>query len=292
MEDCMLNQFFEGMVGREWVVRHLTSPRGVALNGKRGRVSGVHTGPAGDARLIVHIPGEPLPLRLRADRLAEAGTFTDAPSRSVLPDDLLAPLLASAVAAMTDSAGRADQVARLAHLRTHLDARTLPPPSACMDPLLPQEVVAADEHLRVLTAIRPCCAGDGRVVFSRFGEGLYGSGAVCAVCLEDLPVGRPVAGLPCGHTLHTLCAAAALAAAHVCPTCKVAPPPQLDGRDYVVDASVQLLVRAKEWIVSGMCERCQASYQEADPLLAVPAADGTVQLVPQSQVEVRGGQRR
>ena len=51
------------------------------------------------------------------------------------------------------------------------------------------------------------------------------------------------------------------------------------------DAEEALLTRLKEWVVSGMCERCQATFHEADPLVSIPCGpDGAVRLVPQSSL--------
>jgi len=287
--ESVRSQFYQSMVGRQWVVRHLKSVRGAQLNGRRGMVVAADTTAPGGPRLLVRIDGEQAAIRLKAVNLAEPGSFTDAPSLSRVPPDRLVFLLRRVVAEKAEEVSaegmeRPDMVARLAHWRKHLDEQRLPPPVACMDPLLSAAEVAAAPLLTCMTQLRPCCTGDGTADAARFGEGLYGAGDVCAVCLSDLPFGLPVTGLPCGHVFHKACAADALAVRHACPSCARVPPPALNGGDFTVDSADQLLVRLKEWVVSGMCERCQARYQEADPLIAVPNASGVAQLVAQSQL--------
>lgn len=290
----MLEMTLDNMVGRTYVVRHLTSAAGLQLNGRRCRVTG--RDPM-DPELRVpprlhcafDATGLP-PTKLKAMNLAEPGSFVDVPSRSSIPEATLLPLLRRALAEVraTERPGdcRADIAARADWLQAQLAAGHVPPMSACMDPMLTPEQLAGDKHIRSLLFSRPCCCGDGHVDFARYGEGLRGGGEHCSICLEPVAPGEEALGLPCSHVFHPQCAGPWVAAHNSCPTCKAALPRDLaTGGAFVRgDAEEHLVLRLKEWVVSGMCERCQATFHERNPLISIPRPDGSVELIPQSQL--------
>ena len=107
-----------------------------------------------------------------------------------------------------------------------------------------------------------------------------GAGTDCAICFE--PVGdKDIVSLPCRHMLHLQCSAGWLEEHGTCPTCRQKPP--VHWRDYSTPAEQKVLVRLREWVISGMCERCQAVFHERDPLISLPQPDGTTLCVPMSR---------
>ena len=280
------------MVGKVFVVRHLISVQGIALNGRRCRVMGhdqINFSSVNAPRMHCKFEGAKELVRIKPTNLAEPGSFVDTPSRTRIPDAALLPLLRMALAELQDVGQRADMVARCAWLRSQLETGRVPASTGCMDPLLTPAQLQENDHVRLMMMGRPSCCGDGTVDFARFGEGLSGGGETCAVCFEPVPLGAPALGLPCSHVFHQACAAPWIEQHNTCPTCRHALPRDLaTGRSFVrPEASQVLLTRLKEWLVSGMCERCQASYHEGDPLIAITGANGVARLVPHSLLERR-----
>ncbi|GAX75412.1 hypothetical protein CEUSTIGMA_g2856.t1 [Chlamydomonas eustigma] len=179
---------------------------------------------------------------------------------------------------------RADMQARMTFVREHLESRKIPPPSICMEPMVDE--ASQNDHLKFMMRVKPCCAGDGSVVFNRFSAGmLIGTGnSACAICLQALEQGGKALGFPCGHLFHQACAAAWLQDHNTCPSCRFKL--GMPGLEYMYSMHKQyeqrLRDRFREWFISGMCERCQAVIHEADPLCVVTLPDGASVLVPRS----------
>lgn len=279
--------------GRVYMVRHLTSARGTQLNGKRAAIVGRDWSPWPEAcRMHVRVEGEPLgtPLKLHTWNLATINSFTSVPSATRVEEARCAALLGGVVAHFAPKRNqREDQARRLDFLRASLGpgGDRVPPPTRCCDPLAPDEDL--DDFVRVMSHMRPCCYGDGQVDFRRFAEGLKGAGEVCAVCLQGVNASDEALGLPCGHIFHRACGAPWVAEHNSCPTCRFEPPRDLhDGGAFRVDNDEQLVLRLREWVVSGMCERCQIVCHERDPMVAITGADGVTRLIQQSRLEKHG----
>jgi hypothetical protein len=128
------------------------------------------------------------------------------------------------------------------------------------------------ELSKYLKAVSNCCVGDGMVDFRRFFEGLEAApGTTCAICYSDMSEGQ-LATLPCCHSFHFACLCnwegdGAVLKNAECPVCRQEAP--LPIGQYHVDPSKQLVLRLREWFITAMCQRCQARYQEADPMIVV-----------------------
>ncbi|KAI8466447.1 MAG: hypothetical protein J3K34DRAFT_60650 [Monoraphidium minutum] len=286
--DAMMSQQLQELVGQRFVVMHLSSARGAGLNGRRCVATA-----RDDRRVAVRMLDDGAAFSLRMANLApeaQASAYTP-PHGPGVPEPELRERLAAAAAfharahcppKVTD---RDDVRARIAYVNRHLAGGAAPPPPRCGDMLLPAGA-PLNPLLVMLTAVQPCCLGDGTVDFRRFNTGLVGSGGECCVCMEALPASEAAVGFPCGHAFHTACATPWLRNNNTCPACrfKLAMP----GEEYAFimrDHEERLTSRLREWFVSGFCERCQAHYMETDPLLAIPDPDGgpTV-LVPRSHL--------
>lgn len=260
------------MVGNYVILRHLTSARGAELNGKRGKVVGhdqLHF--PRPPRIHVAIPGEGT-LKLKLRNLAEPSSFVDEPSHTRLPNERLIPLIEKLLRESSyEDSDRKDTKARLDWLQARLAEGGSIPAVPCMDLMLPEQTLQDDEYLGGMAAIRPCCCGDNTANLHRFAEGFIGDGSTCAICLEAIVPTAAALGLPCTHIFHRACLGQWLSRHNSCPTCKLTLP-RLPGDEapYSLDSEEQLFVRLKEWTISGMCERCQMSYHEKNPMATVP----------------------
>ena len=197
---------------REWVIRHLTSEKGRALNGKTCTVVGRDKLPWPKAcRMHVKIEGSSgEALKLHTWNLAKRNnTFRSAnPSKAApLPQAKLLELLRGVVRHFESSddlktSERVDEFNRFNYLKEHVSQGRIPPPVRCCDPLCPEDQLP--DWIQAIVHMRPCCSGDNTCDLTRFGEGL-----------------------------------------------------EVDDKD-----DKQLIVRLKEWVVSGMCERCQIVCHE------------------------------
>ena len=165
-EEQMLRQHLERFVGRELIIRHLTSERGRQLNGRRARVVGRDTAP-GRYRLHVSVDGGQ-PFRVLSTNLAFPNATTRTPATAT--DDAPAVLRAlHAVLAHYPPGGdysmRSDMKARVEYLRTHVEAGRVPPPTRCGD------AIQRSNHsgwVQTIKHLRPCCKGDNVCDLRRF----------------------------------------------------------------------------------------------------------------------------
>lgn len=301
-----LTMFMNGFQdGKVLVLNHLTSERGRQMNGRRCIVVGRDSVPpiSADTFLDLRIrvkllnpdtlQAEGNMLRISPRNMVSLPSYSATPSRSVLPPGEVLRRLNRAMdhaisegydAPCGEGAFR-DRKNRCDFLRSSLPD-SVPPPSKCMDYMVPKEDQHGFERLR--NACVPACSGDGLVDFARFGEGLVGIGEDCPICTE--PILAEVIRLPCNHMFHRECAKVWLEKHQNCPTCRrdlVNP-----WKTHAVNADAQIQRRMEEWFLSGMCERCQASYQENDPIVNVPGAgpDGLPMCMPLSEATRLGYQ--
>eukprot|EP00854_Cymbomonas_tetramitiformis_P029467 gene29467-36703_t len=78
------------------------------------------------------------------------------------------------------------------------------------------------------------------------------------------------------HMLHRACAEHSLGRNNSCPSCRFQLPKNLCiGGSYAIDScEKQLETRLREWIISGMCDRCVMHYHEKDPLILLDDPNG------------------
>ena len=253
------------MVGRRYRLFGLTSDRGRGLNGRVVKVEGRQKPPG--TRLIVRFVDDEAAAGILVARdslqAIEFGNF-EARRPDPIPESELRRMLSIAVDTHAEF-GRPDVEARIALIRRYLNGDRLGP-IRCMDTLCPADI--DDPLVRNLQQIRMACSGDGFVSFDKFNEGLYGNGTSCAICLDEIPMNSAkVVGFPCLHIFHDQCARKWLAKDDHCPSCRYQLP--MAGSAYDFDGPAQCLIRVKEWFISGMCQRCQANYQERDPFVVV-----------------------
>mmetsp|Transcript_20636 Transcript_20636/g.53335 ORF Transcript_20636/g.53335 Transcript_20636/m.53335 type:complete len:311 (+) Transcript_20636:20-952(+) len=284
------------LVGQTLVVRHLTSARGRELNGQRCVAIGhdpVDMSSPESPRLFCRfegLEGQPVS-KLKLMNLAQPGSFVNKPCASFVPDRQLRVLLERAVAESDkgEPSPREDMKARRDWLESQLRAGpdAIPEPIECKDAMLPASRLAEVPILCMLSKMRFCCVGDTVVDFRRFGEDFFGNGDTCAVCLETVAIGEEAFGLPCSHIFHEDCAREALVHRNVCPTCQAELPRTLEtgGPFSRKNMAATVVIRIREWIVSGMCQRCQMGQFEADPLVGLQGPDGVHHLVRQSNLE-------
>mmetsp|Transcript_40049 Transcript_40049/g.78251 ORF Transcript_40049/g.78251 Transcript_40049/m.78251 type:complete len:339 (-) Transcript_40049:104-1120(-) len=297
--------------GEIYVLNHLTSERGSRMNGRRCMVVGRdRVAPADTNSNAAHInrriqvrllnpdtlkPEEGSALRICPKKLVDPSHYSDTASRSIIPKDKLLGWLgrtmdhavAEGYHVPAPRGEFRDRERRCAYLRSlsRSGNKNEHVPSKCMDYMVPAEDQEDFELLR--NACIPACAGDGSVHFARFGEGLVGTGSDCAICTE--PIFTDVLRLPCNHMFHLGCAKTWLEDHEEnCPTCrKDLPNPW---RTYVLNADEQIQRRMEEWLLTGMCERCQAIYIENDPIVTVPDSgpNGESALMPLSHARRLG----
>jgi hypothetical protein len=153
---------------RSFVVLHLASERGAALNGRRCVVTA-----RSGRRLAVRMLDDGSTFSLQQFNLmpeGEATAYTPSNGPGVHEADLKRFLAAAAASHDSDHADpttseRADIRARMRYVREHLARRRVPPPPRCGDMLLARGEVEGHDMLSVLAAARPCCQGDGTVDF-------------------------------------------------------------------------------------------------------------------------------
>jgi Ring finger domain len=306
-------------IGHVFVLSHLESEKGKQLNGRRCQVVGSDPFPIGsssndssgrhkntstikygkallDRRVHVKV--------LNADTLQPEGkTITIKPknmvdpkhccpvsSRTIPEQETLRRVNLAMDRAIEEGRDKFnprddfhDRYFRYKFLKEHLPDH-LPPPTKCMDPMVPPDKLG--EAALIKEACTPACVGDGFVDFTQFGGGLLGSDDDdCPICHEQLFEGS--LRLPCGHMFHAICTKEWLEEHGTCPTCRreLINPWQ---SYYFDDVGQQIQRRIEEWFLSGMCERCQAAYQENDPLVTVTTADGTNICMPLSAANRRG----
>jgi len=298
--------------GTVYVLKHLESERGKELNGRRCQVVGSdsHPSPTSDIKLIVkHLSQRRVHVKLlNADTLQPEGggmkvkpqnlldpkygsTAPSSTSRTKMSDEQTLNLLNAAM-----DRGKKEGYAEVDMSHDFLDTQfhykfieqylpdRLPPPSKCMDSMVPDDIKSDGAIVR--ETLIPCCVGDGLVDFARFGTGLMGSkDEDCAICRESLEAGS--LRLPCGHTFHVDCTKDWLETNGTCPICRgqLPNPWQVYFFD---DVKAHIQRRMEEWYQTGMCELCQAAYQEKDPLVEAYYPDGTQVCMTLSQATARG----
>lgn len=273
------------LMGKERDLVHLTSETGQRINGRRVVIVGFDSD-----RLHVKLVDEPErpPLRIQHRNLAEpdsGSNFADKLDTKLLPEEKAIALVTEAVRLCLQQddpeSERTDMRERVKVVQLHLARGQLQPPEEliCMDPMVPTD--RRNDTLRNLVQYAPSCKGDSRVDFCRFAAGLVGDFSICAICLDNLDPQQRALRLPCGNLFHMSCVAPWFNAHSTCPTCRSQRP--MPGSEYVAHFSDDhLLRRTQEWILNGMCEMCQAAYQEQDPLKVVRHPDGRSVLVPAS----------
>mmetsp|Transcript_23567 Transcript_23567/g.51721 ORF Transcript_23567/g.51721 Transcript_23567/m.51721 type:complete len:302 (+) Transcript_23567:175-1080(+) len=283
-EKVILNQALSGFVGRQSTVRFLTSEKGKTLNGRVCEGIG-HNGERVQVRMLDD--GQVLCMKMMNLAPPDAASFKPNPGAYISDEEIQQRLqaLRQHYAHGLGGSGWEDRVdckARYEYLVQH--AGSVPPPSPCMDPMVPEQQLTGLP--RLLSKIRACCVGDGTVDFRRFNAGMVGNGEECSVCLMPLQPDQQCIGLPCQHLFHQQCAQGWLSSHDSCPTCRFK---LASGPEYVwhmfADYDERITTRLREWVISGMCEMCQAYYQEADPLMAVEVPGSQAKrLVPRSQL--------
>lgn len=177
---------------QEWIINHLTSETGKALNGKRCRIIGRDPWNAANAdKLRMHVRVNGVDVRIRAGNLIPLEQYR--PNPGPLPDVTLATLrrAVKAVKAWARAEGYMGARAAGGQSERHFRARRLdalfpgpklsewdwPSPNSdrCMDGCFPRGYELT-RHDRLMAAIKPGCIGDGTVDFRRFGWGLGSDG--------------------------------------------------------------------------------------------------------------------
>lgn len=301
----MYGLFLEGYSrsGKVFVLNHLRSEKGKSINGRRCVVVGSDTVVKKDPLgMRIHVrllnPDTQKPegrevLKIKPKNLIEPEVYCSVPSKASMPPQEVLRRLNLALQhaqekgydnAISESGGFRDRYPRCQFLSSHLPDN-VPPRSECMDNMTPK----MNKAEKIKAAVTPGCVGDGYVDFSRFGEGLVGENEdKCPICQE--PLCSESFRLPCNHRFHTACAGSWLEENNTCPTCRA----ELTNpwTNYIfsnVDEQIQL--RVEEWFLSGMCERCQAVYQENDPVVEVELEDGTKVAMQMSEATRRGETR-
>ncbi|KNC81468.1 hypothetical protein SARC_06198 [Sphaeroforma arctica JP610] len=176
---------------------------------------------------------------------------------------------------------------RYKYIRTNLHQGKVPAPTKCMSLFIDEKDKSVEEHL--FTELQPTCTGDTVVDFHRFADGLTGNGDMCDVCFDELTVGCEIFAMPCRHFVHKRCGMAWFTIPgneRICPCCRQKTPVRY--KSYLRYSHVFLQKRMDEWVVSGMCERCQQCYHEASPMVAITGPDGTAEMVSQAELEAYG----
>ena len=265
--------------GRVFVLAHLQSDRGKELNGRRCIVVGRDEikgnkvlGLRIHVRLLNLDSMEPEGERIRVIKrnLIPRESYYPIPSTTVIPKKELLQRLNRAMAHAKEQGHHdcngpgefRDRMQRYNYLAKYLP-NEVPPPSKCMDYMIPDKEQKYYELLRNESI--PACIGNGFVNFERFSEGLIGSGQECTICQESTTTQDQVIRLPCGHTFHVSCASNWLMTHASCPSCRKEPINPWPF--YLLDSDKQTQIRIHEWFLSGMCERCQAVYHENDPIV-------------------------
>jgi len=127
-----------------------------------------------------------------------------------------------------------------------------------------------DSLQKIMRLMRPACVGDNTVDFRRFDLGLRWDGITeCAVCHQEVmrKQDQNVITLPCFHVFHARCATQWAEQKNSepksCPTCSI-PMKKPLLTYHPLDYDDKLEKRFDEFVLSGMCEKCQIWYQERD----------------------------
>lgn len=172
-EEAMVRENLRSMVGREFIVRHLSSARGAELNGKRARVVGYDREP-GRYRAHCQIEGVPEPMRLKLSNISDIrdtryDDFVAVPERArrrraeevigsvrnLLETEYTSQWQRSM--SQASGIGRTDMIGRVEYLRLHAEAGRAPPPLLC------GASVTQGEHSswsQAINHMKPCCYGD------------------------------------------------------------------------------------------------------------------------------------
>ena len=167
-EEQMVRQNLRSMVGRDFIVRHLSSARGAELNGKRARVVGVDREP-GRYRAHCQIEGVAEPMRLKLNNISDVRDDRY-DGYQALPERARRRRTEAVVGSIRDllaneytpqwqrSMGqRTDMIRRVEYLRLHAEAGRAPPPLLC------GASVTQGEHSswsQAINHMKPCCYGD------------------------------------------------------------------------------------------------------------------------------------
>lgn len=269
-------------VGKERIVRFLTSSTGLTLNEKRCTVLSL----TGNGRVAVRMHHDGSEHALRPQNLLDPkflpfGSYQHH-SGPLIAEDELRRLLANAVRheSVTNCINSRKDIARRVAISQQYISGSPWPLTRCCDPHLPEQ--EQDPVTRLLQKVKPCCSGDGTVDLRRFNVGLvHHDEGDCSICMEALGLGqgaeegRRSLGLPCGHAFHLGCCEKWLGSNDTCPQCRydLGQP----GREYLEmfrSYEARVDVRLREFLISGMCERCQAVIHESNPVVFVPTAIG------------------
>lgn len=296
--------------GEEYILVHMQSERGRALNGSRAVLVGQdRPGPSVQWRLHLRLTSAEAgstPLRVKPCNVVNPRFWSSAPSRSRLSPTAIQSLVKVAVESFdhrliehilsgNDELPREDIQARVNFLRTWQPGQTFP----CVSCTTTEKVVGMAAYARMdarqqmmvdfMSDARELgCYGDGCVHPERLAQGLIAiGGETCNICLEELAAGEEMLLLPCGHGFHPACGSASLAHQRRCPTCRspVVSEDEADSLENSFNLPVQVRIRERfgEFCISGYCERCQLAnveglqFRQADEKTA-RAAPGSVRL--------------
>jgi hypothetical protein len=279
----------QGHVGKERIVRHLTSATGMSLNEKRCTVLNVRS----NGRLAVRMHHDNSEHSIRPQNLLPPenlpfGSYQPHNGPLIKEEDLRRYLnKAITHQAVTESINGRKDISRRVEISKEFIRGGPLTPSPCCDSQLSEE--DQDPVTRLLTKVRPCCSGDGLVDLRKFNAGLVHNGeGDCSICLEALEEGgsggRRSLSLPCGHSYHLSCCETWLSGHETCPSCRYdLGQPGSEYLDMFRSYEARVDVRVREFIISGMCERCQAVIHESNPLVFMPSGHG-VTLVPRRSI--------
>ena len=281
-----------------FVVDHLRSEKGSAMNGKRVIVVGVDDRQENRRVRVKLLDSQQKPtggiLRLKPQNLISPQNYCSQPSEAkITKAEAIGFLKQGLENSIKDGLGNEpgeggarDPCRRIQHIQECLKSgEELPSDIGCTDFMIPDDEM--NEFEKIKSILAPACCGDGTINFQRFGEGVIaGSQDECTICLEAI-LGDMIR-LPCNHRFHMSCVKPWFQeqGQQTCPTCRDPLPNSWD--TYIVEkANEQIQKRFDEWFLAGMCERCQAVQLENDPVVIV-TEDGEDITMPLSVARLRG----
>jgi hypothetical protein len=289
----------ESMVGGSFRIDHLTSQKGLTLNGKTCRVIKFTPNPTKNPELRLQCKldegGPPILLkgtnlvRVEANIMRSLMEGSSAP----LPDDRI---IAGLRLALEEHATNPPDIRRDLNHRIKLYRRLLKKLENARG--TEGNALANEQYCfpcgatyvhdgefedsldYILTMSRPACVGNNQVDTRFMDLGLKGNGiATCNICTElvetDSSSGEVLVTLPCVHMFHESCLREWLQSDigrmnWNCPTCRHPVPHNLS--TYHVNYDAQLCNRFKEFLLSGFCPSCILWVMEKDRNQVTPAA--------------------